>query len=195
MKLTDIAELNAGTPQSRIKETLETAAPTYFIFGQAEMRDDLTTIETSASNSRQVRTFDNVATVQTGDLVFGLISGKAAIVSQSHNGYLYTQNYIKLSPVSGIDPKYLAYILNEDTTIKHQLQNGQQGSITPKFTIKQLSNLTFSPPPLTVQKVIGKLYFNQLALEALKKRVAIMETILVINKIRHISHQQNKKGK
>lgn len=42
-----------------------------------------------------IRTNDKVRILFDGDLVFSLISGKAGIVRKKHEGYLYTQNYIK----------------------------------------------------------------------------------------------------
>ena len=183
--MTEIAKLNSGTPQFRIKESLDFDAPVYFYFSQPEMEDDLTGIETHNYSKKQIRTYDTVCTLQSEDLVFSLISGKAAIVGNSHNGYLYTQNYVKIVPISAIDIRYLVYMLNEDADIKHQLQTGQQGSVTLKFTIRQLSNLMFpTSPPIEKQRVIGDLYHNQLKLAALKKRVAVKETKLIIEKLK-----------
>jgi hypothetical protein len=181
----EIAELNSGTPQFRIRESIDSDAPAYFFFGQPEMEDDLTGVETHGGSGKQIRTFDNVGTLRSGDLVFSLISGKATIVRSGHNGYLYTQNYVKLTPTPAIDAGYLIYMLNENADIKRQLQSGQQGSVTLKFTIRQLSDLIFPIlPPIAKQRVIGELYFNQLRLVALKKRVAITETTLIIEKLK-----------
>ena len=185
LKMTEIVEMDSGTPQFRIKESLDVNAPTYFFFGQPEMEDDLTGIETHGGSRKQIRTYDNVSTLASGDLVFSLISGKAAIVSQIHSGYLFTQNYVKLVPVVKLDTGYLVYMLNENADIKRQLQSGQQGSVTLKFTIRQLSDLIFPiPPPIEKQRVIGELYFNQHRLAALKKRVATLETTLLMEKLK-----------
>lgn len=185
IQMTEIVELNSGTPQFRIKESLDTGAPTYFFFGQPELEDDLAEIETHSSGKKQVRTFDSVATLGSGDLVFSLISGKATIARSGHSGYLFTQNYVRLAPTPQIDAGYLAYMLNEDADIKRQLQTTSQGSATLKFTIRQLSDLLFPiPPSIERQRVIGELYFNQLRLAALKKRIAAAETTLLIEKIK-----------
>lgn len=189
MQMMEIAELKSGTPQFRIKESMDPDAPVYFYFGQSEMEDDLTGVETLGGTRKQIRTFDNVGTLESGDLVFSLISGKAAIVKSCHDGYLYTQNYVKIIPVSLIDVGYLTYILNEDANIKHQLLSSQQGSATLKSTIRQLSDLVFSVlPSIEKQKVIGELYFNQLRLAALKKKVATAETALVIEKLKEANN-------
>ena len=184
-QMTEIVELNSGTPQFRIKESLDVDAPTYFFFGQPEMEDDLTGIETHGGSKKQIRTSDNVSTLKCGDLVFSLISGKATIVRNSHSGYLFTQNYVRLAPAATIDAGYLVYMLNEDADVKRQLQSTQQGSVILKFTIRQLSDLLFPIlPPIDKQRVIGELYFNQLRQASLKKRVAALETTLLIEKLK-----------
>jgi len=186
--MTELVELNSGTPQFRIKESLNADAPTYFFYGQPEMEDDLIDIETHGDNGKQIRTYDNVSTLEKGDLVFSLISGKATIVRSSHSGYLFTQNYVRLAPAPQVDAEYIAYMLNEDTDIRRQLHNSQQGSVTMKFAIRQLSDLLFPyPPPIEKQRAIGELYFNQLRLAALKKRVATLETALIIEKLKEAS--------
>ena len=183
--MTEIAKLNSGTPQFRVKESLSVDAPTYFFFGQSEMDDDLAGLETHSGNRKQIRTFDNVSTLESGDVVFSLISGKAAIVKNAHNEYLFTQNYVKLVPVPSIDAGYLVYMLNENADIKRQLQSGKQGSATLKFRIEQLSDLMFpTPPPIEKQRVIGELYFNQLKLTVLKQQVAALETTLIKEKLK-----------
>jgi len=185
IRLTELVEFNSGTPQFRIRESLDADAPVYYYYGRSEMDVDLTGVEVWNSNKRQIRTSDGVATLISGDLVLSLITGKAAIVRDSHNRYLYTQNYVKLAPVSEVDTAYLAYILNENADIKQQMLSSQQGSETLKFTLKQLRNLLIPTPPLIKkQRIIGELYSNQLRLAALKKRVAATETKLILRKLR-----------
>lgn len=180
MRLHALVEIESGTPQFRIKESLSKTAQTYSFYGQTNLEGDLAGISTPAEAGKQVRTEDNVTTLHAGDLVFSLISGKAAIVNAEHSGYLLTQNYIRLNPSEMVDAKYLAYLLNEDADIKRQLTLGQQGSSVMKFTVKQLSELEFSTlPSLEKQALIGNLYFNGLKLESLKKQRASLETLLL----------------
>lgn len=183
--ISEIVELISGTPQFRIMEVSDSDAPVYAFYGQSEIEDDLISMDTHVGNKKQIKTFDTVNTVATGDVIFSLISGKAAIVQSAHSGYLFTQNYVKLVPSSKGYTKYLVYLINEDTDIRHQLQRGQQGSTTLKYTIRQLSGLVFPTPPSPErQEVIGGLYFNQLRLAALKGRAATTETTFVLGKIK-----------
>jgi len=192
-RMAEFVELDSGTPQFRIVESPNADAPAYFFFGQKDMEDDLPEAETLGSSSnnnnsssrKHIRTFDNVNTLKSGDLVFSLISGKATIVQNSYSGHLFTQNYVRLKPSPSIDAGYLVYMLNENADIRRQLLSSQQGSVTLKFTIKQLSDLKLpTPPPIEKQRLIGELYANQLKLTALRKRVAATEAMLLIAKLK-----------
>lgn len=184
MRLESIVALVSGSPQFRINEVFDDNAPLYSYYGQQEIEDDLVGIDSNTNDRKQVRTFDKVSTLGQGDVVFSLISGKSTVVSANHQGYLYTQNYVKLVADEKVDSKYLVYLLNEDKFIKKQFQLGLQGSQVLKYTLKQLKELELPElPALEKQCMIGQIYFNQLRLEALKNRVAKLETNLVLEKL------------
>ncbi|MNW26903.1 hypothetical protein D3C74_36850 [compost metagenome] len=183
-RLNDVVEFVSGSPQFRIKEVFDDKAPLFTYYGQFDIEDDLVGIDSNRSDSKQVRTFDKVSTLDQGDVVFSLISGKSTVVGVNHQGYLYTQNYVKLVTTEVMDSKYLVYLLNEDKFIKKQFQIGLQGSQVLKYTLKQVKELEL-PELLTIDKqcIIGELYFNQLRLEALKIRTANLETTRVLEKL------------
>lgn len=188
-RMKEIAELKSGMSQLRIRETFSDEAPVYFFYGQSEMENDLAGIGVSDSghSPKQIRTFDEVSILESGAVVFSLISGKATVVGVVHGGYIMTQNFVKLTPRPAVDPFYLAYLLNENADVKRQLLSGQQGSTTMRCTVRQLCDLAFPDlPSVEVQKVIGALYFNQLKLNALKKHQADLETALVLGKIKGV---------
>lgn len=183
-KITEIATLVSGTSQFRIRESFESDAPEFFFYGQNELEDDLVGSVTHG-NKKRIKTHDSITVLSSGDVVLSLITAKAAIVRNVHDGYLLTQNFLKLVPSSKIEAKYLVYVINEALSIKQQLQAGQQGSTTLKYTVKQFRNLRLPPlPSKELQVTAGEVYFNQLRLEALKKRVTHLETTLVLEKIR-----------
>ena len=118
---------------------------------------------------------------------FSLITGIATIVSKEHEGYLYTQNYVKLLPSHNIDSKFLVYLINESKTIKKQFMVGLQGSQVLKYTLKQLKELDMPKiPSVNKQKIIGQVYFNQLRLQALRNRVAELETTIRLAKLEEV---------
>lgn len=123
-KLDNVTEFVSGSSQFRIKEAFDDKAPLYTYYVQQDIEDDLVGIDSNDRDSKQVRTLDKVNTLCEGDVVFSLISGKSAIVGANHQGYLYTQNYVKLVTNKKFDSKYLVYLLNEDKFIKKQFQIG-----------------------------------------------------------------------
>jgi restriction endonuclease S subunit len=187
IKLEKVAEFVSGSPQFRIKELFDDNAPLYTYYGQQDIEDDLVGMDSDGSDRKRVRTFDKVSTLCQGDVVFNLISGKSTIVGVNHQGYLYTQNYVKLVANEKLDSKYLVFLLNEDEFIKKQLQVGLQGSQVLKYTLKQVKELELPDlPAIDKQRMIGELYFNQLRLEALRNRAATLETTIILEKLREV---------
>ena len=191
IRISNVVKFASGTPQSRIIEDRSDKAPIYYFYEQSEIEADLRILVTDTQNKKQIRTFDTVSTTLAGDIVFSLISGRATISQKAHSGYLLTQNYVKVLPSTKIEAKYMVYLLNEDSLIKRQLLSGQQGSATLKYTIRQLSDLMLpEPPSKEMQEAIGELYFAQLRLEALRKRVTELETTLVLERIKETIHHE-----
>lgn len=183
--LRNVVNTISGTPQFRIVEDADSAATTYAFYTQADLEDDLRGLISQNDVRKHVRTSDKVVTASSGDVVFSLLSGTAAIARLNHQGYLLTQNYVVLKPLIEIDARYLVYLLNECRQIRHQLYVGQQGSMTMKHTLGQLRDLVMPGLPSgEKQKVIGELYLSQLKLEALRKRASESETALVLGAIR-----------
>lgn len=183
-KLSKRVEFVSGSPQFRITEVLDRNAPLYTYYGQSDIDDDLVDLLSPAVSSKQVRTQDTVNTLLEGDVVFSLISGVATLVRKAHEGYLYTQNYVKLIPNKTIDPKFLIYLLNEDKSIKKQLLRGLQGSQVLKYTLRQVKELVLPElPSLKKQQLIGDVYLSQLRLQTLRSRAANAETTLLLAKL------------
>lgn len=181
----------SGSPQFRITDTTDEQDPVYWIYSQGDLLDDLTGVEMNYGEGKKIRTKDEVTTLFAGDIVFSLISGSACIVGKRHEGYLYTQNYIKLFTDGSLDPTFLVYLLNEDRRIKKQFQMSLQGSSILKYTVKQLKELELpSLPPLERQKMIGEIYLKQLKREALKKRAAEEETTLLLHRLEEICYER-----
>lgn len=186
-----IKNINSGTPQFRISESCDSSSPTYSYYNQSDLQDDLSGIITEGIERKTVSTEDEVCTLNPGDIIFSLISGTAAIVQREHQGYLYTQNYVRIVPDQHVDPKYLVYLFNEDDGIRRQWAAGLQGSMVTKYTIGQLKKLTIPPlPDLEKQRTIGEIYLLQLHLEALKKRAAERETLLRLSTLKEIHRNE-----
>lgn len=188
IRIEDIVSTASGTPQFRIKESLTDSAPVYFFYGQQELENDLVDMEVKEENAKTIATLDEINLVNKGDILFSLISGRTTIVRSKHQGYLCTQNYVRLIPMENIDGKYLVYLLNESEDIKKQWNKGLQGSSILKHTIKQLRELELPKlPPYEKQTIIGDIYFKQLRIHALKMRVADREKLITQEKLKEVS--------
>lgn len=191
VRVTEFITFESGSPQFRIKETVDKAAPLYFFYGQNELENDLSQIEMNQSETKSIQTFDPVLTVAEGDIVFSLISGKAAIVGKNHAGFLITQNYLRLVVDTPVIPSYIVYLLNEDLSIKHQFQLSLQGSSTLKYTVKQVKELRLPAlPTIERQSLIGKLYLKQLHLEALQKHLIELKTKRLLFQLKEASSHE-----
>ena len=183
-KLIKLVGLVSGSPQFRITEVFDEKTPLFTYYSQTDLTDDLVGIISNDVGNKQVRTNDKVNTLCDGDVVFSLITGIAAMVRKEHEGYLYTQNYVKLLPGNNIDPKFLVYLINENKTIKKQFVLGLQGSQVLKYTLRQLKELEIpNIPSIDKQKIIGQVYFNQLRMQALRNRAAELETKIILSKL------------
>lgn len=190
-KLSDIVLFSSGSPSSRIAESPNESALEYSFYNQNDLEESLIGIKLAKEARSLFRTMDPVVTVAKGDLIFSLISGKAAIIQPWQDGYLITQNYVKLSPDPELDPAFLAFLLNENDDVRRQLFASQQGSITLKYTIKQLLDLQLPDlPAYDRQKIIGNLYFNQLKLSALVKRLANTKAALTLAQLKEASKHE-----
>ena len=189
-RLSELVELVSGSPQFRITEVFDEKTPLFTYYSQTDLTDDLVGIISKDVDNKQVRTNDKVNTLCHGDVVFSLITGIAAIVGKEHQGYLYTQNYVKLLPSNNIDSKFLVYLINENKIIKKQFVLGLQGSQVLKYTLKQLKQLEIPKiPSIDKQKIIGQVYFNQLRLQSLKNRAAELETKIILSRLEEASEK------
>jgi len=185
--MSDIVTSISGSPQFRIVESFEVQAPIYKFYSQTDLANDLVGMESSNNGSKQIRTSDTLHLLKCNDIVFSLISGTASIVTEIHHNYLYTQNYVKLVPIDTIEAKYLVYLINEDKVIRRQLSQGIQGSQVLKYTLRQINNLELPRLPiLEKQKLIGDIYFKQLRVQMLRKRVANADTLIKLQKLKEI---------
>lgn len=189
MFLTELVKINSGQPQFRISETTDLDAPSYIYYTQANLELDIQLADTPILPDKVIRTFDPITSLlSAGDIIFSLISGKSARISAMHQGFLYTQNYVKLIPPSKIDANYLIYLLNESPLIQKQLTNGLQGTQVLKYTMKQLKSLKLPKlPTLSKQRLIGDIYCKQQKLTYLKQRSANLEKLLVLNQLQKVS--------
>ncbi|WP_208423157.1 restriction endonuclease subunit S domain-containing protein [Latilactobacillus fragifolii] len=184
-KLSKFVEFVSGSPQSRLFVSMNESDPSYCIYGQSELKADLVQSETASNEGRQIRTPDKVMILSEGDIIFYLVSGEASVVGKKHVGYLQTQNFIKLIPNQDLDAHYLVFLLNQDHNIKRQLVSSLQGTMVIKYTLAQLKALRINKlPPIDEQRLIGRMYFNQIRLNWFRKQSADLKLKIAMNQLR-----------
>ena len=176
MYIQNIFHSNTGISQYRIEESNRSDAKIYTLYGQNELYEDLYGVPGAMSDRKQIKV-DGMgpgAIAKEGDLLFSTISGEATIVSAEHDGYVFTQNYARMEPMSKlVDRKYMAYLINENQSIKRQFKQNLQGSQVIRYSLKLLKEIALPElPPIEIQRVIGDIYFKQLLLRSLRQRVA-----------------------
>lgn len=187
-KLNELAVFTSGSPQFRISESSDEKAARYIYYSQNDLMEDLAGVLFENVENKEVRTKDAVNILAVDDVVFSLITGTAAMVCQAHAGYLYTQNYVKLSPGPVLDARFLVYLLNENKSVRRQLFVGLQGSQVLKYTLQQLKEIYVEKlPPFEKQQAIGRIYFQQLRLKALRNKAAELEEIIHLAKLAEAS--------
>ena len=176
MYIQNVFHSNTGISQYRIEESNSTDAKVYTLYGQNELYEDLYGVPGSMSDRKQIKVdgMGPSAIAREGDLLFSTISGEATIVSAEHDGYVFTQNYVRMEPMSRlVDKKYMAYLINENLSIKRQFKQNLQGSQVIRYSLKLLKEIALPElPPIEIQRVIGDIYFKQLLLRSLRQRVA-----------------------
>lgn len=176
MYIQNVFHSNTGISQYRIEESNRSDAKVYTLYGQNELYEDLYGVPGAMSDRKQIKV-DGMgpgAIAKEGDLLFSTISGEATIVSSEHDGYVFTQNYARMEPMSRlVDRKYMAYLINENQSIKRQFKQNLQGSQVIRYSLKLLKEIVLPElPPIEIQRMIGDIYFKQLLLRSLRQRVA-----------------------
>ena len=176
MYIQNVFHSNTGISQYRIEESNRSDAKIYTLYGQNELYEDLYGVPGAMSDRKQIKV-DGMgpgAIAREGDLLFSTISGEATIVSSEHDGYVFTQNYARMEPMSRlVDRKYMAYLINENPSIKRQFKQNLQGSQVIRYSLKLLKEIALPElPPIEIQRMIGDIYFKQLLLRSLRQRVA-----------------------
>lgn len=190
IKLSSLFEIKAGMQQSRIIETEEEDARTYYYYSSETLKGDLLGADddfVDYGRLSKVSVKDKVTVLHTGNLVFSLMAGFAAIVSNQHDGYLQTQNFVTLVPSEAVDKRYFAFLLNEDTDARKKLSGDTANMMIRKISIQQLRDLEINElPPLEKQRMIGDVYFKAKHLTYLRSQALELHEKYVINALKTI---------
>lgn len=187
VQLISVADIQGGIPLARIPKSTDQSAISYKVFSQSDIEECLTGFPSGNNQPTQIITQAVVLQPLEGDVIFNLITGMAAVIDEVDRPAMLTQNFVRIRLSDKVDAAFLVYLLNRSKKIKNTLLGGLQGSTILKFSVKQLKELELPDlPDIDVQRHIGSVYLKQLRREALKKRVADLETLLIMNKLEEV---------
>jgi restriction endonuclease S subunit len=161
MRVGDLVTLFAGPNVTRIKKDI-TGMEMYSI---ASMDEDLAQAEgqiPAAMNSTEKYC------TRVGDLVVGMIKGRASIVSPKNAGCFLSSNFVRCDyDASVLDPWFFCFWLNESEEVRRQ---NHQNTGRALYTPLALEMLSITLPSLPQQKQIGGIYKKMKHLEYLKDK-------------------------
>lgn len=182
--LSNLAKIQSGSPQFRIKESNDASAIKYTMYDQNHLNADIEYDKYFKQLiSKIVQTYDEVKVTKEGDLIFSLISGQASIISKRYVGLLVTQNYLIIQPNDNLKKEYLQFLLNEHKDIKKQVQILAQGSSVMKYTAEMVKKLRLSLPSIEKQIIVGDTYTNLQRLESRKKRRRLLRRKIILSEL------------
>lgn len=183
--LSDVANFKSGVPLARIITSNQKDGQYFRVYTQNDIDESLTGFEDQNRSDAELVCVDkNVSALKKEDVVFNLVTGSAGIVRTASVPMIISQNFIKIRVTQFLHPGFLVYLLNEHPVVTAELKKGLQGSTVMKYSLKQLKELKIPElPPIETQKKIASVYFKQLRLTALKKRVADLERTMTLAKL------------
>lgn len=177
MYIKDIFHSNTGSSQYRMEDRRVRTGKDFTIYGQTELEEDITGVVDINAERKTIRLREYRDPLLKGDLIFSTINGKATVIGPEHEGYIFTQNYVRMVPIHDpADLRYIAYLINENEYLRKQLEQNVQGSKVMRYSLNMLKNIKLPElPPREVQRIVGDIYYKQQRLTALKERVAQYE--------------------
>lgn len=161
MKLKDISKIIEGLNSQRLRD----ASRDSVVYTANDLNHDLS----MGYHGNYV--FSDKGIVNAGDVVFHLMSATSAVVSMVNDGKLTSQNILKFQFDRNVyDPWYLCYVLNEAQSIKHQLHNMKEGTVSKLITPTTIRNLCVKFPDINTQQQIGFIYSQMLVVNRKKQQ-------------------------
>lgn len=165
-KLTDIAEIVLGASIARYsknKNGIKQKKPVLYC-----------TVDEFYTNEEElVENIDSKYLTQNGDVIFKLYEPQTAITIDKNSiipeNVVVSSKFVILKPI-GVDPKFLAELLNSSIT-KKQVQKFNQGEIK-LFRKSDLDKLKFEIPPIDEQKKYVK------ACESINDKIILHKKLL-----------------
>lgn len=160
MKLNDLADLEMGLNSTKFRNVSKDE-----IYKATDINHDLEIGYVGIPNE------ENENKVIAGDLVIHLMTKQATVVSLDNSGKYFPQQLVKLKiDRTRVNPWYLCYVINESTSIKHQLY--QYGAFTKSLPTKIIKGIEIDLPSIEEQESIGEIYRRTICESAMQIKYA-----------------------
>lgn len=139
--------------------------------------------------------YDTFAFTRINDIVIVLSSGKTMVIDEARAGKIILSNLaiIRLNNISKIDPYFLCWYFNNNTTeIKKRLQGKALVSIIP---ITELKKIDIAPIPINRQRQIGKIYELNRKRERIQRSIAEKQKKILVYQLNKAYEKENINGK
>lgn len=177
MKLGNIVKLEAGINRSRINEY----ASDNCFYTVVSIENDLNQSECQ----ERFTELNGQLMAFSGDVVVGMVAGRAAVVSMANSGKALTSNFVKCSfDKTIIDPWFLVFWFNESDEVK--LQN-HMNTGRALYSPSAISSLEITLPRIDLQQRIGRIYKDVCRKSYLLEREKTIWEKLVLGEIKKVN--------
>lgn len=186
VKLSDISDINLGTILTRVKPKnkyiqnvqIPTISMQELSYECGKTDDEFEEIISTIEADK----VDKCLFVEKKDVVIGLSSQNAMVISNERAGKLLLSNFchIRINKPEILEPNYLVWLFNENTIFKNRLTNSMQGTAYVKMiTLDTIRSITLDIPSIEIQRIIGRVYSCSIERDRLaKKEIELKKKLL-----------------
>lgn len=126
----------------------------------------------------------NPVSLQEGNIVINLATGKASIVSLKNKNKTIKNVFVCCriyDNVNVLDSRYFCYFINESKAFEKAKNSGLVGGTMKVLSIKDLQSLLIKLPPIELQQKIGDFYVKLCRYNFLNREKQKLITLLLID--------------
>lgn len=132
----------------------------------------------------------------SNSLVMHTLSQKVAFLPEKYGGLLLTNNFVKIVFTDSVDLYFMEWYLNENPTIRKQIELFSEGSVISSLKLSNLKDIEVLLPPYERQKQIGKITILKKKKEQLlKEKIQLEQQVMhqqLINIINRSTQEEKK---
>lgn len=185
IKLGEVVSIKMGINLSRQSEEDKAKME---IYTNNDLINDLNGVEQTSNKDFRKKDISNHKVFE-GDVVYSFINSISGIVSKHNSGKIINQNFASIEPLNEmLDSSYLCYLLNMDREINQEKKISMQGSALKRLSPASIKNFEVELPVIEKQRIIGRLYLDWMARQAIIKEQYELENSIFgdyLNKLKN----------